>query len=139
MKLTKEEAKEVAVFTELELRVLGEVLSERLKQQAKWGEQNHRNVPAVALVPQALRIPTADEAKRTCQTNAKVGTVTWADVALEEFAEAVEEAGLAENAEDAFEKETRLQNLRVELIQTSAVFTAWAAAVERQLKALSVR
>lgn len=139
MKLEKEEAEALAAFTQNELQVLGEMLAERLKQHAKWGEQNHRNVPAVALVPQALRIPTADEAKRTCQTNAKIGTVTWADIALEEFAEAVEEAGLAENAEDQFEKETRLQNLRVELIQTGAVFAAWAAAVDRQLNDLVVR
>lgn len=138
MKLNKEEAVKVAQFTQIELETLGEVLAERIRQQAKWGEQNHPNVSPTITSPhdafERYKIPSADEARRTCQEFAAAGAVTWTDIALEEFAEAVESAAFATEAVGEV-RVTYLEMLREELIQSAAVFTAWSAAVERQIHA----
>lgn len=141
MKLNKEDAVKVAQFTQVELETLGEVLAERLRQHAKWGEQNHPNVLVnqgapftVAHIFRELRIPTAVEARSACQAAARNGTVTWADIALEEFSEAIETAAFANHyGIKSGQRLKQLEDLRGELIQTAAVLIAWAGAVDRQV------
>jgi hypothetical protein len=95
--------------------VLLEVLSERGRQDAKWGMQNHFNYGDY------IPIPTADAARDLCDQRHKLGVGSWADIALEEFAEAVEEA-LAGNS----------PALRTELIQLAAVCVAWVECIDRK-------
>jgi hypothetical protein len=93
--------------------VLAEVAAERIRQNEKWGEQNH---------PDGTGDPgTSDMAnimRGACQAAAARGQLTWNDVITEEIAEA--------NAES---DPTRL---RAELVQIAAVAVAWAEAIDRR-------
>lgn len=141
------EEKRIA-FVQIEIETLGQVLAERMRQEAKWGEQNHPNVPGGKVVEgsdplihqgfcaAALGIPDASVAKARCQAAAARGDVTWADIAIEELCEAIEagaNAGAAMPASPA--RVQSLEDLQAELIQCAAVFSAWSAAVERQIRA----
>jgi hypothetical protein len=112
-----------------ELDVLGEVWRERRRQDEKWGEQNHPDVPtprSITTTPRhmarvALGIPTASSAKSATDTAAANGRVTWGHIATEELAEAVEAA--AEGDAEA---------LRTELVQLAAVCVQWVQAIDRR-------
>lgn len=114
--------------------VFAEVAAERVRQDEKWGEQNHPGGTGpdvcwqldVAVtdsgVPEA--ISAADAARiyrQITQAAAKDGELTWRDIALEEIAEAF--------AEDNPER------LRAELVQTAAVFVAWVEGIDRWQRA----
>ncbi len=101
------------------MSVLVDVAAERARQDAKWGEQNHVDADALAGHP----IPAAPVAKRTVDRAAKGGYLTWADILIEEVAEAIDEA--VSGATGA---------LREELIQVAAVATQWAEAIDRRAK-----
>lgn len=94
-------------------RVVGEIEQERAAQNAKWGEQNH---------PDGTGFPhdgaTANRAKRQTDAHARAGTCTWRDVLNEEVREAFAESDVC--------------NLRMELIQVSAVACAWVEALDRR-------
>lgn len=94
-------------------RVLEEIHAERARQDKRWGEQNHPDGTGGIGARHA-----AIDARMRCQAAAKAGTLTWHDVLLEEFCEAI--------AEDDFGK------LRAELIQVAAVAVAWAEAIDRR-------
>ena len=101
--------------------VLSEVLGERTRQLAKWGEQNHPDGTGSSVVwsftgPAAY---VADCAKTTTDAAAQLGTLTWRDILLEEVAE-------------AFAEEDK-QKLRTELIQVAAVSAAWVEAIDRRI------
>lgn len=89
------------------------------KQDEKWGEQNHpcRNV----LLTYKLNSP--DYYKEVCDERAQVGTVTWADIALEELSEAIYEEDIHKRKE--------------EVIQLGAVCVQWAAKIERDILKLN--
>lgn len=146
----REEAK--IVFIRKEIETLGEVLAERMRQEAKWGEQNHPNVAleteaalreggldpspkeAVDVTFKVHQITPASIARVLCQTAARNGSVTWTHIAQEEFSEAVEAAALAAFAEPrSTTRAQHLEDLRHELIQCAAVFASWASAVDRQI------
>lgn len=95
--------------------LLPTVQQEINKQDEKWGEQNHpcRNV----LLTYKLNSP--DYYKEVCDERAQVGTVTWADIALEELSEAIYE-------EDIYKR-------KEEVIQLGAVCVQWAAKIERDI------
>lgn len=98
--------------------VLGDIAMERAKQDAKWGEQNHRDIPRTA----AGKIrESADRSRVACEKAARAGTLSWAHILDEEFCEAMAEA--AEGNED---------KLRAELIQVAAVATAWVECIDRR-------
>lgn len=99
--------------------VLAEVYAERCRQDAKWGEQNHPDGTGPNLVwaytgPAAY---VADTAKSECQRLSDEGLVTYADIFLEEVAEAFAESDP--------------NKLRTELIQCAAVAVAWVEKIDR--------
>lgn len=118
--------------TDKEEAIAVEVLHERDRQDAKWGEQNHPDGTAgpirwlrylAYVVPGGeLRAATADEiaaaAKTATDTAAESGEVTWRDILLEEVAEAFAEVDSAK--------------LRAELVQVSAVAQQWIGAIDRR-------
>ena len=100
--------------------VLADVAAERVRQDAKWGEQNHPDGTGISWVLDGG--PNAEDAcetyRRITNEAADRGKLTWLDIALEEVAEAFAETDPAK--------------LREELIQTAAVFVAWAEAIDRR-------
>lgn len=116
--------------------VFAEIEAERIRQDAKWGEQNHPDVDpvltgraggcSVQRMAEELGVPTAVCARAACDSEAKLGRCTWSLIAVEEVAEAVEAATLAAQGKG------ELSALRAELVQTAAVFVAWIEAVDRR-------
>lgn len=117
------------------VQVLADVLAERARQDAKWGEQNHRDGTGPRRTPLdrigaqldgPLEYETAQHlanaAKEATDVHAKRGTVTWTDILLEEVFEALAEGD-----------STRL---RAELIQVAAVAVQWAEAIDRRSAAV---
>lgn len=100
-------------------RVLCEVADERIRQDEKWGEQNHPDGTArpgdLALVALAVK-STTDAAMAN---EAVPGTLTWRLILDEEVREAFAERDPA--------------GLRAELIQVAAVATAWIEAIDRRV------
>lgn len=100
--------------------ILAEIHAERIRQDAKWGEQNHPNGTG----PGALRDvadtgTTADAAKGHCDRMFAEGRGTYMDILWEEFAEAVEERDPVK--------------LRAELVQVAAVAEAWIEKIDRDV------
>lgn len=93
-----------------------EVLAERVRQDAKWGEQNHPDGTG-----SSVQIIDAMRAKARTDAAAKDGTVTWQLILTEEHAEAL--------------AESEWSLLRGELIQTAAVAVSWVEAGDRRLEA----
>lgn len=107
--------------------VLGELAEERQRQEAKWGEQNHPDlspeVPTstVERAAEDMCLPSAHVARSRVENLAARGKLGYADIALEEFAEAIEAAALGVTTE-----------LRKELVQTAAVLVAWIQCIDRR-------
>ena len=98
-----------------------DVIAERRSQNAKWGEQNHVSVPPCSSGDAAcelLGIPTEDDCKQRTDEYASGRHLTWADVLLEEFAEAVAAPNEALR--------------RAELVQVAAVAIAWIECIDRR-------
>ena len=93
--------------------VLVEVLDERIRQDMRWGQQNHPDGTSTA-----RWAGNADFTRETCQKMAAGGHVTWLHILAEEVAEAFAEEHPA--------------RLRAELIQVSAVAAAWIEAIDRR-------
>ncbi|QKS13931.1 hypothetical protein HUN58_14550 [Curtobacterium sp. Csp1] len=124
--------------TDKEEAIAVEVLHERDRQAAKWGEQNHPDGtgPRVMLLgdfPYSYDVHapkqtspldswTATELSDTAKANtdiaAKNDNVAWSDILLEEVFEAL--------AEDDPTK------LRAELVQVAAVAQQWIGAIDRR-------
>ena len=64
-------------------------------------------------------VASGQSAKFTCESRSELGEVTWADIALEEVAE-------------AFNETEDLSALRAELLQSAAMFVAWVRALDSQ-------
>jgi hypothetical protein len=94
--------------------VLTAIIRERKAQDDKWGEQNH---PDGTYATEISKFD-ADTARELCDIRFKAGEGAWADIAREEFYEALAEDDPA--------------LLRAELIQCAAVFTAWIEAIDRR-------
>ena len=93
--------------------VLEEVIDERARQDAKWGEQNH---PDGTGRPGSREL--ADWARARCQANGP-GEDNWQDILTEEMYEAF--------------AETDPMLLRAELVQTAAVIVQWIQAIDRRV------
>lgn len=111
-------------------QVLIEVHNERRRQDAKWGIQDHPDLPArwvgrsPDLVAKFMGTPIASLAKALCEYEHEVhGVDCWALIDSEENSEAYEQAALG-----------NLEELRKELIQGAAVKVAWVEAIDRRLK-----
>lgn len=117
-------------------KILGEITAERVRQDAKWGEQNHPDVVrahgalhvarSVARVCEEYGVPHPSRAKAECDGAARIGQCTWAHILVEEMAEAVEAATLAQLGRGP------LAALRKELVQVAAVAVSWIEAIDRR-------
>jgi hypothetical protein len=105
--------------------VLCEVATERERQDAKWGEQNHPSGTggagwnAVAGDGmREIRRSNAEQSKRSCDEAAREKRLSWRLILREEIDEAVaEDEGAA---------------LRQELLQVAAVAVAWIECIDRR-------
>lgn len=110
----------------LDSAILHEIADERIRQDDKWGEQNHPDGTGTTwiedLMPFAWREDRAAHiallAKAQCQREARTGRSTWRGIALEEIAEAF--------------AETDPELLRAELVQAAAVLVNWIGAIDRR-------
>ena len=113
------------------MNVYDEIRAERARQDAKWGEQNHldRRLGDRPLLSLANCLRSGDPAivssaalagaaKRATDEEARLGSVTWQDILLEEVFEAF--------------AETSEEGLHAELVQVAAVATAWIEAINRR-------
>lgn len=94
------------------------IIDERAAQDARWGQQNHRNGTGSRSDERY-----ADAAKALCDLSAKHGTVSWKMILDEEVREAFAESDPAK--------------LRAELIQVAAVASAWVEAIDRSEAAVN--
>jgi hypothetical protein len=108
--------------------VLREVVAERARQDAKWGEQNHPDLSPYAQKPWVhgpatyfYGLPPVEQAKQLTDADAAGGSCSWARIALEELTEAIDAADQGD--EDA---------VRTEVIQLAAVCVQWAQAIDRR-------
>ncbi len=93
--------------------VLSEVADERVRQDAKYNEQNHPDGTGSKTAKNK-----AELARLLCQQAAQSGSVTWRHILEEELREAFAESDPAK--------------LRAELVQVAAVACAWAEAIDRR-------
>lgn len=107
--------------------VLGEVATEILGVDTKWGEQNHPLVDPVLVdrgaerMAEEYEIPTEQRAKFLCQLAAERGTSTFAGILVEEVAEFVAALGDPGKSRD-------------ELIQVAAVAITAILSIDRAQK-----
>lgn len=108
--------------------ILLDIVSERHRQDEKWGEQNHPSVDTVLLdrpggcsaerMCEHFEVPNETRAKFLCDTADKNGQLTWSHIAVEELSEAI----------SAPDDEQRLD----ELHQLAAVVVAWIENIKRR-------
>jgi hypothetical protein len=99
------------------------VLTERARQDAKWGQQNHpdgtgEHWEALTGRHAGAAAEMAEDAQRRTDEAAERGECTWSLILAEEFAEAVAEQDPAK--------------LRTELVQVAAVALQWVEAIDRR-------
>lgn len=109
-------------------QVLMAVRSERDRQDAKWGVQNHPDLPVrwkgmlPGHVARLLLVPTAEEGRLLCEFESDVmKQPTYSHILVEEVAEAIHEAAVGDQ-----------DKLEQELIQVAAVATAWVECIRRR-------
>jgi len=98
-------------------QILVDITKERERQDAKFGPQRHQDSVPTGFGPDMLAawygIPTEAMAKASTDYRFEHGEGTWADILVEELAEAV---GAALKSRE---------ELREELVQVAAVAVAW--------------
>jgi hypothetical protein len=94
-------------------RVLSEVLAERIRQDDRWGEQNHPDGTGSKHQGEAAAL-----ARMACEDAFGSGYGSWCHVLFEETWEALAESDPA--------------RLRAELLQVAAVAVAWVEAIDRR-------
>jgi hypothetical protein len=95
--------------------ILREIAEERIRQDAKWGEQNHPIRPDGWDEPLILM---AQNARENCEISFSENKGTWYDILYEEFTEV-----FAESDPD---------KQRAELIQVAAVAVAMIECIDRR-------
>lgn len=96
------------------IAVACEVIHERKRQNAKWGQQRHPDGTGA----DRARV-FADAMRRVVDHASETGTTTWAAILLEEVAEAMAE-------------QPGSPNLRTELLQIAAVCQQWVEAIDHR-------
>ena len=103
--------------------IYSEIISERIKQDEKWGIQNHLIVDD-SYVPEGMHLryglPSEKRVKELCDSLSKKNELTWGDIIVEELVEALN----APNKE----------SMREELIQCAAVIVAMIESLDRNGK-----
>lgn len=108
-------------------KILEQILEERVRQDNKWGEQNHPILDQVIINSEAKRmceefeIPSENRAKYLCEINHGRGTGTYMHILIEEISE------VASSGKD-------IVKMRQELIQTAAVVIAMIESLDRNGK-----
>lgn len=128
----------VADAVAAQLTAVADVLTERDRQEFKWGEQNHPIVeeqhvaaPMVAIcAARRHSVPTADSARALCDGLARQRRVTYADILVEEVAEAIEASAIHGDASD---------ESRAEWVQVAAVALAIVERIDRARNSGGVR
>jgi hypothetical protein len=92
---------------------LMQVDDERIRQDQRWGEQNHADGTGAA-----YDVEMRDAKRAQCDDAFLTGLGTWRHILEEEVAEAF--------------AEEEPENLRAELIQVAAVAVAWVEAIDRR-------
>lgn len=110
------------VVTNVRERVWLQINAEMVRQDRKWGEQNHDMIPyrpkdRPLTDPLAGLIASADTARTCCQVAAEKDGCTWAHILIEEVAE--------------FCDAPTLDDMRAELVQVAAVAHQAIAAIDR--------
>lgn len=118
IEMTKEQKKLLKMA-----EVLDEVEAERIRQDAKWGEQNHENGTGTLSdgAPHSEVIDIMKHTKKRCDEAAAEKTLTWEHILTEEYFEAM--------------AETDPKLLRAELVQVAAVAVSWIEAIDRKADA----
>lgn len=110
--------------------ILQEIVNERIRQDQKWGKQNHPSVDVVlenrdgGCTPERMceefEIPSEDRARQMCEIHAKRKDLTWTHIVVEELSEAVSCKNDAER--------------RQELVQLAACVVAWIENIDEKNK-----
>lgn len=118
--------------------IVNAVLAERARQDARWGEQNHPDVDreltdrdggcTPARMAMEHLVARASVARLACERAAARGQCTWAHILVEEVAELVEAATLAQQGQGPEEDVGR------ELVQVAAVCVSWLEARARRAR-----
>lgn len=104
--------------------ILEEIKAERIKQDTKWGVQNHPILDPILIgrSPERMcleyEIPCEERAKYMTDTHSQRGDVTYMHILIEEISE-VASCG------------SSVENLREELIQSAAVIVAMIESLDR--------
>lgn len=98
------------------MSILEEIKKERARQDAKWGEQNHK----FTTINEAYAKNIADICREQCDEQFALGEGTWQDILEEEVYEALAEASKGD-----------MKAFREELIQVAAVVVAMIECVDR--------
>lgn len=101
--------------------IFDEIDAERVRQDAKWGEQNHPMVPEG--FPLAVARSVTADARRVCDLSAQVGKIAYTSILAEEHCEFIE--ACVEHGETSDEA-------RTELVQAVAVGVAMLEAIDRK-------
>lgn len=111
------------MFPEMTAEILNRIWLERVRQDKKWGLQEHRYFSGELADQEKLRQLFATNAKVLKEENAKYvekGTLGWDTIFSEEFSEALEQAGIDD---EAYEQE---------LVEAAAVAVAMIEANQRR-------
>ena len=92
--------------------IIRDLANERLRQDAKWGIQNHPNGTGMT-----VDRDRADKARHVCDVMFRSGMGSWRDI-------------LHEEVQEAFAEHDPVK-LREELIQVAAVALAWVENIDR--------
>jgi hypothetical protein len=121
----KQKVEEVTIFKSKTMeKIFNEIRTEREKQEAKWGEQNHPILDPILIDRGAPRmcweygIPSESLARRMVEIHAERGDLTYMHILIEEISEA---ASCGSNTEE----------LRKELIQSASVLVAMIESLDR--------
>lgn len=95
-----------------------DVLNERVRQDAKWGEQNHPSIGWQA--KNEPRLEAVNWVQKGNERDVRDGKLSWDNILLEEVYEAIAETDEA--------------RIREELVQVAAVAVAWIECIDRRAK-----
>lgn len=113
-----------------QIQVLDAVAQERLRQDNKWGVQDHVDFaydPSGQDDDIITRLAISRRAIDQCDSAFRRGIGSWSHILVEEVSEAVEKAELASRDHLTHDAE-----LRKELVQVAAVAVAWIEAIDRR-------
>jgi hypothetical protein len=96
--------------------VLDDIAAERARQDAKWGEQNHRDGTGAAYSLAEVSELDVRFARTRCDRAFERGAGSWEHILYEEFCEAIAEDDPA--------------RLRAELVQVAAVAVHWIESID---------